>query len=167
MTKALIDHSNNDPSNPAVYCFICWAWKNRKIRKTPDHKYFLSCKDKSDYFIHWAMGWIDGCKKKLRIGKYGYCHQCGLPQKLSTHPIFKVGVKTYCPYDDLVALVLWTLIHDAKIWPEIVKVFPSLRDLTGTTKKVEGLCKVPGPGQLYIGLDVLVWFWVRYRKGHN
>ena len=153
-----------------INCVICWAWKDKFVRKTKQHSYFLSCRSKSDHFIGHAIGWIDQCKKQLKIERYKYCHQCGLPQgdfMPSTHPSFKKGESMRCPFDDLVAVLLWHIIHDESILRKVKDAFPALESISGSKAIVQWMAKEESPTKFYNGLEVVVWYWLTFKKGKN
>lgn len=168
MTKVLLDTSS--VIDGMLFCPICWAWKGRLVKKTPKHSYFFSCKSKSDHFVSHAFGWIDQCKKILKIATFKYCHQCGLPQgdlMPSTHATFKRGETMRCVFDDLVAVLVWYIIHDENVLRKACEEFPALKEIRGAKAKVEWMTREDDPTKFYNGLEVVIWFWLTYKKGKN
>lgn len=151
--------------NQTGYCVICWVWKNRRTIKTPEHRYFINCKSVEDRFVDHGFGWID-MKRKFRFQKFKYCWKCGLPQgnfTPSTHPTFKPGSVLECPFDDLVALLIWYIINTDIIWKRACSVFPGIT----TTMSLDGIIKwlmtEEHPCQFYNGLELVIWYWVTYK----
>lgn len=163
MTKALGGIASGSCTG---YCVICWAWKNKWVQKTPGHKYFIDCKSREDHFVQHAIGWIQ-LKRQLKFEKYQYCWKCGLPQgdfTPVTHPIFKPGTVLECPFDDLVALLLWHIINTEDVWKKACSTFTgitkhmSLADINKWVKKEEQ------PHLFYNGLELVIWYWITYKK---
>jgi hypothetical protein len=152
--------------NATRYCVICWAWKNKWVPKTPSHKYFISCKTKEDGFVKHGIGWID-MKHKLQFEKFQYCWKCGLPQgdlTPVTHPTFKPGVVMDCPFDDLVVLLIWHVIHMEDIWTRACSTFNGLSKHMPLNDIVEWLKKQEQPHLFYNGLELVVWYWLTFKK---
>jgi Helicase conserved C-terminal domain len=154
--------------NNTGYCVICWVWKKKRQQKTPDHQYFISCKSEEDRFVHHAIGWID-MKRGFRFAKYQYCWTCGLPQgeyTPATHPCFKPGVVMNCPFDDVVALLIWHIINTVDVWKRACSAFKALRSTMHLADIKKWLMVVDGPHLFYNGLELVVWFWVTYKKDY-
>lgn len=151
--------------NQTGYCVICWVWKKKRQILTSSHRYFIDCKSKEDRFVVHAIGWID-LKKKFRFENYKYCWRCGLPQgdfSLATHPTFRMGVILKCPFDDLVVLLIWYIIHTEEVWNQACIAFPdltsgmSMKDITTWLTKEE-------THLFYNGLELVIWFWSTYKN---
>lgn len=148
------------------YCVICWAWKNKWELKTSNHQYFINCKTREDRFVRHAIGWIR-LKRELQFEKYQYCWSCGLPQGDSTpvtHPVFKPGFIVDCPFDDLVALLIWHIIHTEDIWKKACSTFIGLKDKMPLTDIINWAKKEDQPHLFYNGLELVIWYWVTYKK---
>jgi hypothetical protein len=148
-------------------CFICWAWKDRMITKKPEHQYFIGCKDNTDKFLDYGVGWM-AFKKLYKLGGYLYCWKCGLPQGQflpSSHPSFQQGQKMQCPLDDLVVTLLWFIRHDRPLWVTACQAFPSL-GLYMTLKEFAGwIGNESGSDGFYNGLELVRWYWLK--KNHS
>ena len=152
--------------NHTGYCVICWAWKNKWVPKTASHKYFIHCKSTEESFVHHGIGWID-LKKKFKFQKYQYCWRCGLPQgefAPATHPSFKAGVTMICPFDDLVVLLIWHIINTEDVWKRACSVFPALKGTMHLADIQKWLVKEEGPHSFYNGLELVIWYWIAYKK---
>jgi len=166
MTNLLRGHSHN--STHVGYCVICWAWKNTLVSKTDDHVYFIHCKSISDSWVSFAVGWINELKRKLQFARYKYCWKCGLPQgdmMPSSHPTFKKGIQVNCPFDDLVAVLLWYIVHDKDIWKQACEAFPALHVGMPLKDIVKWFNKEEAPHLFYNGLEVVIWYWLTFKKG--
>lgn len=151
--------------NLTGYCIICWIWKGKRQIKTPDHQYFINCKSKEDRFVHHAIGWIN-LKKKFHFEKYQYCWKCGLPQgdfSLATHPTFKSGTVLKCPFDDLVALVIWYIINTDDVWRGACTVFPGIKKKMTLDEIFKWLTAEEQPHLFYNGLELVIWYWITYK----
>ena len=163
MTKALggiLDGSHNG------YCVICWAWKNKWVLKTSNHQYFISCKTQEDRFVRHAIGWIQ-LKHQLWFEQYQYCWKCGLPQgdfTPVTHPIFKPGTLLECPFDDLVALLIRHIIHTEDVWKKACSAFIGLREKMSLADITDWVKKEEHPHLFYNGLELVIWYWINYKK---
>ena len=163
MTKSL--GGMQDGSNMS-YCVICWAWKHKHQPKTPDHQYFTSCMTRGDGFVRHGYGWIE-FKKKLQLQKYHYCWKCGLPQGRfapATHPIFKKGTALICPFNDLVALLIWHIIHTEEIWNKACASFTGIEPNMSLENIIKWLNKEEQPHLFYNGLELVIWFWITYKN---
>lgn len=150
-----------------TYCVICWVWKNKWIEKTPAHQYFISCKSNEDRFVHHALGWIK-MKKEFQFEKYKYCWKCGLPQGEfipSTHPTFKSGIILKCPFDDLVALLIWYIINTEDIWKRACSAFTGIKKNMSLEGIITWLKAEEQPHLFYNGLELVIWFWVTNKDG--
>ena len=148
------------------YCVICWVWKKKRQPKTPTHQYFISCKSPEDRFVHHAIGWID-MKRGFQFKRFQYCWTCGLPQgdfTLSTHPSFKPGVKMNCPFDDVVALLIWYIINTEDVWKKACSAFPALKSTMYLNDIRKWLVKEDQPYLFYNGLELVIWYWITYKK---
>jgi hypothetical protein len=148
------------------YCIICWAWKNKFIKKTPEHIFFIACKEKEDRYVNHGVGWIDNLKRKFGFRKYQYCWTCGLPQGEfipATHPPFKKGSIMQCPFEDLVAVILWFIIHDEDMWMKACKAFPALKPHM-PVEEIADWMKKEEPHLFYNGLEMVIWFWLTIKK---
>ena len=106
-------------------------------------------------------------KRGFRYEKIRYCWTCGLPQGefgLSTHPSFKPGVAMKCPFDDLVALLIWYIINTEDIWKKACLAFPPLKTTMNLNGIKEWLMKEEQPHLFYNGLELIIWYWVTYKK---
>jgi hypothetical protein len=150
------------------YCFVCWAWKGRWTTMTPQHKVFISCKDRSDGYIKHGVGYIRDLKSKFVFERYQNCYTCGLPQgdfTPSTHPSFKPNYNPPCPFEDFVAVLLWFIIHDPEIWRRAcVTFFPALKVKMPLDAIVKWFNRVEAPQLFYNGLEVVIWYWLTYKK---
>jgi hypothetical protein len=147
------------------YCVICLVWKHRYRTKTPDHKYFISCMDKEDGFIGHGFGWIN-LKRKFLFEKYHYCWKCGLPQRefcLTTHPKFKAGTSLKCPFDDLIAVLIWHIINTEEIWKRACSIFSGLNSGMSLEKITKWLTAEEQPHLFYNGLELVIWYWITYK----
>ena len=148
------------------YCVICWVWKGVRKIKTTDHQYFIHCKSMEDRFVHHAIGWIN-LKRKFQFVKFKYCWTCGLPQgefAPSTHPTFKAGEILKCPFDDLVALLIWYIINTEDVWNRACSVFPGLKSTMSLDNITKWLNIEEHPSQFYNGLELVIWYWVTYKE---
>jgi hypothetical protein len=153
--------------NHTSYCVICWVWKKRWQVKTPAHQYFISCKSDEDSFVHHALGWIK-LKKEFRFQRYQYCWKCGLPQGEfipATHPTFKSGTIMHCPFDDLVALLIWYIINTEDVWRRACSAFPGIKTKMSLEEIITWLKTDEQPHLFYNGLELVIWFWVTYKDG--
>lgn len=151
--------------NKTGYCVICWVWKRKRQIKTPDHQYFINCKTIEDRFVHHAIGWIQ-MKRAFRYEKYKYCWKCGLPQgelNPATHPTFKPGVVLKCPFDDLVALLIWYIINTEDVWKRACSAFSGLKTDMSLDGIIKWLMIEEQPHLFYNGLELVVWYWVTYK----
>lgn len=151
--------------NPKGYCVICWVWKHKWHIKTPDHQYFIGCMTKEDGYVRHAIGWIQ-LKKEFRFEKYKYCWKCGLPQgefSLATHPKFKSGTVMKCPFDDMIALLMWHIINTEEIWDKACTVFSGLKQKMNLTEVTKWLKAEEQPHLFYNGLELVIWYWVTYK----
>jgi superfamily II DNA helicase RecQ len=163
MTKALGGILDGCSSG---YCVICWAWKNKWVLKTPQHQYFIHCKTKEDQFVRHAVGWIQ-LKRQFHFEKFHYCWRCGLPQgdfTPVTHPIFKPGTMISCPFDDLVILLIWHIIHTEDIWEKACLEFAGLTNNMPQADITNWLKKEEQPHLFYNGLELVIWYWITYKK---
>ena len=148
------------------FCVICWVWKNKRTIKTADHQYFISCMSEEDKFVHHALGWIN-MKRKFRYAKFCYCWMCGLPQgefTLSTHPTFKPGTKMQCPFDDLVALLIWYIINTDDIWKKACSVFPGIQQKMSLDDIIKWIIVEEQPHLFYNGLELVIWYWTLFKE---
>jgi len=148
-----------------TYCPICWVWKGKRVVMTSSHRFFISCKTAEDHFVSHAIGWID-LKRKFKFEKYRYCWKCGLPQGefiLPTHPTFKAGTALKCPFDDLVAVLIWFIIHTDDIWKRACPAFPSLQANMPLEEIKKWLIEEEQPHLFYNGLELVIWYWVTYK----
>lgn len=165
LTKAVGGILDN---NQTGYCVICWVWKKKRMQKTSDHRPFIDCKSREDSFVHHAIGWIE-MKKEFKFERYQYCWRCGLPQgefALPTHPNFKPGLKMNCPFDDLVILLIWFIINTEDMWGKACSAFPTLRSTMHLSDIKDWLIKEEQPQLFYNGLELVIWFWVTYKKDY-
>jgi hypothetical protein len=147
------------------YCIICWVWKKKRVPKTSTHQYFINCKTKEDGYITHAIGWIK-LKKRFVFENYQYCWKCGLPQGESTpatHPIFKRSVILECPFDDLVILLIWYILHTEDVWRRACLAFPELKR-TMPFEEITLWLKKEQPHMFYNGLELVIWFWITYKE---
>lgn len=152
---------------PTGYCVICWAWKNKFVTKTASHQYFISCKTREDHFVPHAVGWIDSLKRQLDFAKYRYCWSCGLPQgeyMPATHPPFKKGIKMECPFEDIIAVLIWHIIHDENAWRRACHAFGGLQQKMKMKEIVVWLNKEEQPHLFYNGLELVIWFWITIKN---
>jgi hypothetical protein len=152
--------------NQTGYCVICWVWKNKLHIKTPDHQYFIHCKSKEDGFVKHAIGWIQ-LKRQFQFEKFKYCWKCGLPQgefNPATHPSFKSGVILTCPFDDLVALLMWFIIHTDDVWKKACSAFPEIKETMSLDEITKWLKKEEQPHLFYNGLEMVIWYWTTYKE---
>ena len=152
--------------NQTGYCIICWVWKNKRIIKTPEHQYFIHCKSEEDKFIRHGFGWIN-MKRRFLYERFKYCWKCGLPQgefTPATHPTFKPGVLLKCPFDDLVALLVWYIINTEVVWKMACSVFPGIQHNMSLDEIIEWLMKVEQPHLFYNGLELVIWYWLTYKE---
>jgi Helicase conserved C-terminal domain len=162
LTKAV---SGLQDGSHVKYCVICWVWKQKHQKKTPDHQYFISCMSRDDGYIRHGFGWIQ-LKKKFKYEKYHYCWKCGLPQgkfALATHPVFRTGTVLNCPFDDLIALLIWHIIHTEDIWTRACASFLGIESNMSLEKITDWLIKEEQPHLFYNGLELVVWFWIAYK----
>jgi helicase-like protein len=151
--------------NQTGYCVICWVWKHKWQIKTTDHQYFIHCKSNEDGFVHHAIGWIQ-LKRKFQFEKYKYCWKCGLPQgefNPATHPTFKSGTTLKCPFDDLVALLIWFIIHTEEVWEKACSAFPCLQKNMPLDKITVWMKTEEHPHLFYNGLELVIWYWITYK----
>jgi len=159
LTKAVGGIMDNTQTS---YCVICWVWKNKRVIKSTDHRYFIGCKSKEDGYVGHALGWID-LKKKFRFPKFQYCWKCGLPQgeyTLSTHSSFKMGASIKCPFDDLVVLLIWYILHTKDIWKKACSAFPGIHANMSLADITKWLVTEDQPHLFYNGLELVIWFWM-------
>jgi Helicase conserved C-terminal domain len=148
------------------YCVICWVWKGVRKIKSNDHRYFIDCKSTDDRFVHHAIGWIK-MKRQFRFEKFKYCWRCGLPQgdfAPATHPTFKVGDILKCPFDDLVALIIWYIINTEDVWKRACSFFTGLKSTMSLESITKWLDAEEHPSQFYNGLELVIWYWVTYKE---
>ena len=165
MTNFLCGYASN--SDFRGYCIICWAWKKKLVQRTADHRFFLSCKSKEDHFVKHAVGWIQEVKKKFSFDRFAYCYMCGLPQgefAPSSHPSFRKGEVINCPFDDLVAVLVWHIIHHDVTWKKAIQAFPGLTANMPLSAIVEWACKEEQPHLFYNGLELVIWYWVTHKQ---
>ena len=163
LTKAIGGISDGSHTR---YCVICWVWKSKRQIKTPAHQYFVSCMSKEDRFVSHALGWIT-FKKRFRFEQYRYCYKCGLPQgdfTPSTHPTFKAGTHINCPFDDLVVLLIWFIIHTEDIWRKACSVFSGITATMSLENITKWIIAVEQPHLFYNGLELVIWYWTLYKK---
>ncbi|KAG6834775.1 hypothetical protein H0H93_007508 [Arthromyces matolae] len=163
MTNMLQGHAN---IGNHCYCFICWAWKDSLIVKSASHTFFIHCKSKEDGYIKHGFGWVD-LKKRIQFPKYKYCFRCGLPQgefAPNSHPTFKAGEKNSCPFDDLVVVLCWYIINTPVIWHAACNTFSAITVTTPLNDIAKWLGKEESPQCFYNGLELVLWYWVTYKK---
>lgn len=163
MTKAL---GGVHDGSTIAYCFICWAWKNKWQPKTPHRQFFIHCKSREDHYVQHAIGWIQ-LKCQFQFQKFQYCWRCGLPQgdfTPVTHPIFKPGTIITCPFDDLVAVLIWYIIHTEEVWKKACSAFPGLMVTMSLDDIIAWLINEELPHLFYNGLELVIWYWLTYKK---
>lgn len=151
--------------NQTGYCVICWVWKKKRVVMTPGHRFFIDCRSQGEPYVPHAIGWIQ-LKKQFTFEKYQYCWRCGLPQgdfAPATHPIFKPGVPHKCPFDDLVALLIWYIIHTEDIWKLACSAFTELKGQMSLDDITKWLKTENKPHHFYNGLELVIWFWATYK----
>jgi hypothetical protein len=151
--------------NQTGYCVICWIWKNNRQIKAPNHQYFVSCMSREDRFVPHALGWIK-LKKVFRFQRFRYCWKCGLPQgefTPSTHPTFKAGTHLKCPFDDLVVLMVWYIIHTEDVWKRACSVFSGIQSTMSLENITKWLILEEQPHLFYNGLELVIWYWLSYK----
>jgi hypothetical protein len=143
-------------------CVVCWAWKGRMVPKTPDHKFFFSCKDPEDEYITHAIGWI-GFKKRIKLKRYQYCFRCSLPQgqyQPTCHPTFKSGEHMQCPLEDFVVGILWFMRHDREIWHNACRMFRGISPNMTLNELATWAAAGDDAQCFYNGLEAVTWFWL-------
>lgn len=162
LTKAV---SGIQDGTHVTYCVICWVWKNRRQEKTPGHQYFISCMSRDDGFLRHGFGWIQ-LKKQFLYEKYQYCWKCGLPQgefSLTTHPVFRPRTILICPFNDLIVLLIWHIIHTEEIWKRACNSFSGIEHNSSLEEITKWLIKEQQPHLFYNGLELVIWFWISYK----
>lgn len=81
-----------------------------------------------------------------------------------THPIFKSGTMINCPFDDLVVLLIWHIIHTEDIWKKACCTFTGITNNMALADITTWLKKEEQPHLFYNGLELVIWYWVTYKK---
>jgi len=145
-------------------CVVCWAWKKKMVKKTMDHRPFISCKEPQDGFLNHLIGWI-AFKKMIKL-KYGlYCWKCGLPQGKFlpySHPSFKVQTPMRCPFEDFVILIIWHIRHNLSTWKLACQAFNTLTEQMSLIEFGNWVQIETGVDAFYNGLELVYWFWLTH-----
>jgi hypothetical protein len=150
------------------HCVVCWAWKKKLVKLEREHKVFLSCREKGEYVKH-GYGWLDFKKKMVgKLKKYGYCHNCGLPQGKflpSSHPGFLQGKVLQCPLNDFSALVLWHIYHDCETWRVACEEDRRLLEIKKSGELAEWAGIERGGEKFCNGIELILWFMGKRDEG--
>jgi hypothetical protein len=92
---------------------------------------------------------------------------CGLPQgefAPSSHPTFRKGEVINCPFDDLVAVLVWQIIHHDVTWKKAIQAFPALKPNMPLSAIVQWACKEEQPHLFYNRLELVIWYWLTHKQ---
>ncbi|KAF4620294.1 hypothetical protein D9613_001267 [Agrocybe pediades] len=139
-------------------CYICWANTGTFQKR---HEFtFKSCAGNEGYFSN-VSGWAELKKRMIfEAAKYTYCFRCGLPQtrhyRPPSHP--EVKAKSFCPFEDFVAQILFFIISKPKWWRRCCAQFQALQEDMTPIEFADWAKRESGLDGFHNGLEVVLWF---------